>query len=50
LRRARVVERALQVLREAIADHERSPAALRRRDRDAAREAATLLKSVSSRG
>jgi hypothetical protein len=44
------IERAQEVLREAIADHERSPAALRRRHRDAAREAVTLLKSISSRG
>ncbi len=44
------IERAQQVLREAVADHERSSGAIQRRDRDAAREAATLLKSISPRG
>ena len=42
------IERAQEVLREAVADHERSPAAIQRRDRDAAREAAALLKSILS--
>jgi hypothetical protein len=44
------VEEAQKVLREALADHERSPAANQRRDRDAAREAAALLKSISPGG
>jgi len=44
------IERAQEVLRETVADHERSPAAIQRRDRDAAREAAALLKRISPRG
>jgi hypothetical protein len=44
------IERAQEVLRAAIADHQGSPPAIQRRDRDAAREAAALLKSISSSG
>jgi len=44
------IERAQEVLREAIADHERASSTIQRRDRDAAREAAALLKSIASRG
>jgi hypothetical protein len=43
------IEQAQEALREAVDDHERSAAAIQRRDRDAAREAAALLKSISSR-
>lgn len=43
------IEQAQQVLREAIFDHERAAPAIARRDRDAARAAAALLKSISSR-
>jgi hypothetical protein len=41
------VEDAQRVLRESLADHERNHAANQRRDRDAAREAAELLRSIS---
>jgi hypothetical protein len=44
------VEEAQRVLREALADHERNHAANQRRDREAAREAAELLKSISPGG
>jgi hypothetical protein len=44
------IEQAQKVLREAVADHELSPAAIQRRDRHAAREAAALLQSISPRG
>jgi hypothetical protein len=41
------VEDAQRVLRESLADHERNHAANQRRDRDAAREVAELLRSIS---
>jgi hypothetical protein len=41
------IEEAQRILREALADHERNHAANQRRDRDDAREAAELLKSIS---
>jgi hypothetical protein len=42
------IERAQEVLRAAIADHQSSPPNIQRRDRAAARDAAALLKSISS--
>ena len=44
------IEEAQRILRESLADHERNHAANQRRDRDDAREAAELLKSISPRG
>jgi hypothetical protein len=43
------VEEAQQVLRDALADHESSSPAIKKRDRETAREAAALLKAISSK-
>jgi hypothetical protein len=43
------IEEAQQVLRDALADHEGSPPAIKKRDREAAREATALLQAISSK-